>query len=114
MAATTFSELGVRVEDGTVWTARLFAVDRERLGALAGAEAAVTADSGMHLSRATFHTLLAGPVGLVTGRRDAYALIMFADGGMHERKLNGKARIQAARQEAMKFNMLARAAAVRS
>ncbi len=32
MAATTFRELGVRVEDGTVWTARLFAIDRKRLG----------------------------------------------------------------------------------
>jgi hypothetical protein len=110
MTATTFRTLGVRVEDGTVCTARLFPIDRQRLGALAGAEAAVTADSGMRLSRAAFHTLLAGPAGLVMGQRDAYALISFADGKMHERKLTGKTRIQAARQEAMKFNILARAA----
>jgi hypothetical protein len=107
-----FPALGVRVEDGMVRGTALFglAADREPIGALAGAEAVVTGDSGLRLGRAAFHTALAGPVGLLMAKRKAYTLVGFADGTMHERKLEGKAAIGQAQREAAEFNMLARAA----
>lgn len=108
-----FPALGVRVEDGMVRGTALFglAADREPIGALAGAEAVVTGDSGLRLGRAAFHTASSGPVGLFMVKRKAYALVGCADGTMHERKLEGRPAIGQAQREAAEFNMLARARA---
>jgi hypothetical protein len=70
----------------------------------------VTGDTGLRLGRAAFHTALAGPAGLLMAKRKAYALVGFADGTMHERKLEGKAAIGQAQREAAEFDMLARTA----
>lgn len=84
-----FPALGVRIEGSVVRGTSLLglAADREPLGKLAGAQAIVTGDSGLRLGRAAFHTALAGPPGLFLAKRKAYALVGFADGTIHKRKL---------------------------
>src|SRR5260221_12501619 len=96
----TFPAPGVRVEDGMIRGTALFglAADREPIGALAGAEAVVTGDSGLRLGRAAFHTALAGPAGLLMAKRKADPLGGFPDGTLPQRKLEGKAAIRQAQR----------------
>jgi hypothetical protein len=103
--------LGVRVEGGTVHVNEWHG---KRLGALAGAHAELTDGTRPHRVGAA---LVAAPLSLgaglligLTRKSKASAFIVFADGTVHERKLNGKSVISSAQRDAVKFNALANAA----
>jgi len=64
----------------------------------------------MKAGSALMHTVLAGPAGLYMGRRSSYAYITFADGTFRKTEIRGKSAWRAAQQEALEFNLLAKAA----
>ncbi|HEX6450959.1 MAG TPA: hypothetical protein VF060_16025 [Trebonia sp.] len=103
--------LGVRIGGGSVhvneWRGR-------RLGDLAGAHAELTDGTRPHRVGAALVTaplsLGAGLLIGLTRKSKASAFVVFADGTVHERKLDGKSAISAAQRDAVKFNALANAA----
>ncbi len=88
----------------------------KRLGALAGAHAELTDGTRPHRVGAALVTaplsLGAGLLIGLTRKSKASAFVVFADGTVHERKLDGKSAISAAQRDAVKFNALTNAAGV--
>ncbi len=111
-----FSSLGVTVredENGAYVTAGALGGSR-RLGPLKGAYAEVTDGTRVHrVAGATLGTVALGPAGALVGlskKAKASAFVVFADGTVHERKLDGNAAVRGAQSDAVKFNALASAA----
>jgi hypothetical protein len=107
--------LGVHVKGGSVhvneWRGK-------RLGGLAGAHAELTDGIRPHRVDAALVTaplsLGAGLLIGLTRKSKASAFVVFADGTVHERKLDRKSAISAAQRDAVKFNALANAASATS
>lgn len=108
-AIQRFARLGVQVKDGQVST--FGGLVRRDYGPLAGAQAVVTNGANVHRVKAGLAAgAILGPVGLLTAlpkKAKATALVVFADGTVHERKLDGNAAVRAAQAEAVRFNALA-------
>ena len=97
-----FPYLGVIIRDGTVlkdgnWR-------QKRLGPLAGSRAQLGDVDKVHNVGAAALTLM--PVFALTTRRQAMAYIVFPDGTVHERKLDGKTPVRKGESEVVKFNAL--------
>jgi hypothetical protein len=79
---------------------------------LKGAHAEVTAGTRVHrVAGATLGTAALGPAGALLGlskKAKATAFVVFEDGTVHERKLDGNAAVRGAQADAVKFNALAR------
>jgi hypothetical protein len=103
-----FPALGVQVRGDAIepYAAPLGA---GALGPLAGAEARLT-DGSQAWSPGRAMFLPIGLAGLAT-KTKAAAFVIFADGKYHETALNGNAAVRAAQAEAIKFNLMASAAA---
>lgn len=125
-ATTLLMGLGVGVLDGQVYRYSFGLTmgrpaDGDRLGALAGARAEVTWGKAGHrrsghartVDALTAATVL-GPAGLLAGvsRKGVQgsAVIVFADGTMHEKKLGSQDEGVRAQADAVRFNALASAA----
>jgi hypothetical protein len=106
MASKKFLQLGVQVIDGEVRTYNGFGRGRP-LGPLRGARAEVSEAGSVKAGAALAHSLLSGPAGLFMGRRDSFAFISFANGELHEVKIQGKSNWRTAQQEAQRFNLMA-------
>jgi hypothetical protein len=107
--AVRFSYLGVLVRDGQILRDGSFRA--RRIGALAGARAEITDGTRPHRIGAA---LAAAPLSLgaglligLTRAAKASAFVVFADGSVHEHKLNGARMIQGAQRDVVKFNALA-------
>ncbi|MDQ2873684.1 MAG: hypothetical protein M3Y33_02210 [Actinomycetota bacterium] len=108
-----FVQLGVRVRDGQVY--RYPAYGRPVLGALEGARAEMTDATKAQMIRAGLISgaalgALIGPAALLPGvfrKNKAVAFVVFANGTVHERKLDGTTAIRGAQRDAVKFNALA-------
>lgn len=111
-ARTDLRGLGVRIEDGQVSTLPGLMKPR-RLGPLKGAHAEVTAGTRHHRIGAAVATaplsLGAGLVLGLTKKSKATAFVVFPDGTLHERKLDGASAVSSAQRDAVKFNALASA-----
>jgi hypothetical protein len=112
-ARTDLRGLGVRIEDDQVSTLPGLMKSR-RLGPLRGAHAEVTAGTRHHrIGAATVAGVALAPgVGLLVGlakKSKATAFVVFADGTLHERKLDGASMISSAQRDAVRFNALAAA-----
>jgi hypothetical protein len=106
-----FSELGVRVRRDVV-SAGL------KQKPLAGAEAVITEGGRVHRygagAAAASLSFGLGAVTALSKKSKASAIVAFADGTTHERKLSGNREVRNAQADAVKFNALARAATIRS
>lgn len=104
--AVRFSSLRVIVRDGDVlrdgWSGPA------RLGPLAGSHAEITDGTRPH--RIALAALTLTPVIALTRKNKASAFVVFADGTVHECKLDGKKAIGRAQRDVVKFNALAAAA----
>ncbi|MGO9079915.1 MAG: hypothetical protein ACLQDY_12855 [Streptosporangiaceae bacterium] len=104
------ANLGVVVKDGDVWTMPVLQRP-SRIGSLIGAVAEVTDGTRVHrVGAAVAGTVLLGPVGALPGlsrKSKATAFVVFADGTLHEHKLDGNAAVRQAQAEAVRFNTLA-------
>lgn len=101
-----FPYLGVIIRDGEVlkdgnWR-------QKRLGSLAGARAQLGDVGKVHNVGAAALTLM--PIVALTSRKIAMAYLVFPDGTVHERKLDGKTAVRKGEGEVVKFNALAAAA----
>ena len=109
-ARTDLRGLGVRIEDDQVSTLPGLAKSR-RLGPLEGAHAEVTAGTRRHrIGAAAVAAPLSLGAGLLIGltkKSKATAFVVFADGTVHERKLDGASMISSAQRDAVRFNALA-------
>lgn len=110
-----FPGVGVSVRDGMVYKGML--TEGHLLGELTGAQAEMTDATKAQMIRAglasgaTLGTLI-GPVALLPGmfrKSKAVAFVVFANGIVHERKLDGNMAIRSAQRDAVKFNALATA-----
>jgi hypothetical protein len=112
-ARTDLRGLGVRVEGGRVSSLPGLLKSRD-LGPLQGARAEVTAGTRHHRVGAAVATaplsLGAGLLLGLTKKSKATAFVVFPDGAVHERKLDGGSAIQSAQRDAVKFNAMAGAA----
>lgn len=112
MAATVkLAGLGVQVVGGGVWAAGR---GGRFLGPLAGSRAELTDGTRPHrigaaVALAPF-TLGGSALIALTRKNKASAFVVFTDGSVHERKLDGKSAIGGAQRDAVKFNALAGAA----
>ena len=105
--------LGVRVRDGLVYYAGTL-TEGHLLGELKGAEAEITDATKPQMIRAGLTSGIAlgtliGPLALLPGvfrKSKAVAFVVFANGTVHERKLDGNAAIRAAQRDVVKFNAL--------
>lgn len=83
---------------------------------LAGAEAVITEGGRVHRLGAGAATASAtlglGAVTALSKKSKASAIVAFADGTAHEKKLSGNREVRKAQAEAVKFNALARAATI--
>jgi hypothetical protein len=111
-ARTDLRGLGVRIEDDHVSTLPGLLKAR-RLGPLKGAHAEVTAGTRQHrIGAAAVVAPLSLGAGLLIGltkKSKAVAFVVFADGTVHERKLDGSSMISNAQRDVVKFNALAAA-----
>jgi hypothetical protein len=111
-ARTDLRGLGVRIEDDQVSTLPGLLKSR-RLGQLKGAHAEVTAGTRHHrVGAAAVAAPLSLGAGLLIGltkKSKAVAFVVFADGTVHERKLDGANMIRSAQRDVVKFNALAAA-----
>jgi hypothetical protein len=112
-ARTDLRGLGVRIEDGQVSTLPGLMKSR-RLGPLKGAHAEVTAGTSRHRigAGAVAGVALVPVAGLLIGltkKSKATAFVVFADGTVHERKLDGASMISSAQRDVVRFNALAAA-----
>jgi hypothetical protein len=107
------ASLGVMIRGDEVWTMAgllksLYA------GPLAGATAEITTGGRVHrVGAAAGASLVLGPVGLLAGlgtKSKASAFVVFADGTLREKKLDGNAEVRRAQAAAVRFNVLARSA----
>jgi hypothetical protein len=109
-ARTDLRSLGVRIEDDQVSSLPGLAKSR-RLGPIKGAHAEVTAGTRHHrIGAAAVAAPLSLGVGLLVGltkKSKATAFVVFADGTVHERKLDGASMISSAQRDAVRFNALA-------
>lgn len=109
-ARTDLRGLGVRIEDDQVSTLPGLLKSRH-LGPLKGAHAEVTAGTRHHrVGAAAVAAPLSLGVGLLIGltkKSKAAAFVLFEDGTVHERKLDGASMISRAQREVVKFNALA-------
>jgi hypothetical protein len=109
-ARTDLRGLGVRVEDDQVSTLPGLVKSR-LLGPLKGAHAEVTAGTRHHrIGAAVVAAPLSLGAGLLLGltkKSKANAFVVFADGTVHERKLDGASMISSAQRDAVRFNALA-------
>jgi hypothetical protein len=101
-----FPYLGVIIRDGAVFKDGNWRL--KRLGPLAGARAQLGDVGKVHNVGAAALTLM--PVFALTTRRQATAYIVFPDGTVHERKLDGKTPVRKGESEVVKFNALVAAA----
>lgn len=108
-----YAGLGVRVRDGQVYKYPTFS--QPALGPLAGARAEITDPTKAQMIRAgvvsgiTLGALI-GPLALAPGvlrKSKAVAFVIFPNGKLHEKNLDGTAAIRAAQRDAMRFNTLA-------
>jgi hypothetical protein len=111
-ARTDLRGLGVRIEGDQVST--LPGLTRSRhLGPLKGAHAEVTAGTRRHrIGAAAVAAPLSLGAGLLIGltkKSKATAFVVFADGTVHERKLDGASMISSAQRDVVRFNALAAA-----
>lgn len=93
------------VRDGSVFRAGI--VGSKCLGSLAGARAQLGDVGKVHNVGAAALTLM--PVFVLTTRKQAMAYVVFSDGMIHEKKLDGKSAVRAGEREIVKFNALAAA-----
>jgi hypothetical protein len=111
-ARTDLRGLGVRIEDDQVSTLPGLVKSR-RLGPLKGAHAELTSGTRHHrIGAAAVAAPLSLGAGLLIGltkKSKATAFVVFADGTVHERKLEGNSMISSAQRDAVKFNALASA-----
>jgi hypothetical protein len=100
------------MQDGTVRSLGWPAVD---LGPLAGARAEMTDPSSIHrvAAGATAAALTVPAAGLLalTRKQVAVVMVVFPDGTVHQRKLNGGSAVRRAQAEVIQFNALAQAVA---
>jgi hypothetical protein len=110
-----FATLGIKVNDGQVST---WGLTSRPLGRLAGAEAQLS-DSTRHrrIGGPVSATVLTAPVlgplalvGMLGKKSKAFAFVVFPDGTVHEKKLDGNMAIRNAQREVVQFNAMARAA----
>lgn len=94
--------LGVEIRGGQVYRTGL---GSRRLGPLAGAHAEVTDPQRRRHVAAAAVTLM--PVIALAKRDKAVAFVAFADGTVHERKLDGNGPVRRAQRDALTFNALA-------
>jgi hypothetical protein len=107
---TIFTNLGVKVLDGEVFS--LPGLVRSRsLGPLHGATAEVTDGTNVHrVGAGVAAGVVLGPVGLLAAlpkKSRATAFVIFADGSLHEHKLNGNSAVRRAQAECVRFNLAA-------
>jgi hypothetical protein len=111
-ARTDLRGLGVRIEDGQVSTLPGLMKSRH-LGPLKGAHAEVTAGTRHHrIGAAAVAAPLSLGAGLIIGltkKSKATAFVVFAEGSVQERKLDGASMISTAQRDAVRFNALAAA-----
>ncbi len=112
-ARTDLRGLGVRIEDGQVSTLPGLMKSRQ-LGPLKGAHAEVTAGTRRHRigAGAVAGVALVPVAGLLIGltkKSKATAFVVFTDGTVHERKLDGANMISSAQRDVVRFNALAAA-----
>ncbi len=97
-------------EDGMVYAGRLGAA----LGPLKGSYAEVTAGvPSRRAAAAVLGTAAVGPAGLLFGlskKAKATAFIVFANGAIHEHKLDGNMMVRRGQEDAIKYNARARGA----
>jgi hypothetical protein len=109
-ARTDLRGLGVRIEDDQVSTLPGLLKPRH-LGPLKGAHAEVTAGTRHHrVGAAAVAAPLSLGAGLLIGltkKSKAVAFVVFPDGTLHERKLDGRSMISNAQRDVVKFNALA-------
>jgi hypothetical protein len=99
----TLRTLGLIIRDGVVLSQGGFR--EKRLGSLTGARAQLGDVGKVHNVGAAVLTLM--PVFALTTRKQAMAYVVFPDGTVHEKKLDGKSAVRAGEREVMKFNALA-------
>ena len=108
----TLPGLGVRVRDGMVYNGTLS--EGYLLGELKGAQAVITDPTKAQMIRAGLTSgvalgALIGPVALLPGvfrKSKAVAFVVFVDGVVHERGLDGNMAIRGAQRDSVKFNAL--------
>jgi hypothetical protein len=108
----TLPSLGVRVRDGMVYKGTL--TEGHLLGELKGAQAVITDPTKAQMIRAGLTSgvalgTLIGPIALLPGvfrKSKAVAFVVFMDGIVHERRLDGNMAIRGAQRDAVKFNAL--------
>lgn len=107
-----FLGLGARVKGDGVFTISFG--EGRRLGDLAGAHAELTDGTRPHrVGAAVALGAVSFGAGLLVGltrKHKASAFVVFADGSVHEKKLDGKSAIGGAQRDAVRFNALAAAA----
>jgi Short C-terminal domain len=123
-ATTSLPWLGVAVRDGSVYKNDFAVVtgreEGRHLGNLAGAHAEVTGgraghrrSGGARTADAVAATAVLGPVGLLAGANRkgvrGTAFVVFADGKVHEKKINDQSSLVKAQADAVRFNALASA-----
>ena len=97
--------LGVRIRDGQVF--KDGALTRSRLGPLAGARAEITDPTRHHRIGAATVTLM--PIVALSKKSKAMAFVVFPDGSVYERRLDGNSAVRLAQRDVVKFNALANA-----
>lgn len=115
--ANTFMTLGVAIEGGQVRKLNAFGVKGAVLGPLAGAQAEISDPTrhrrvGGPLAATAVTAPILGPLallGMASKKSKSLAFVVFPDGTVHEKKLDGNMAIRAATREVVQFNALARA-----
>jgi hypothetical protein len=108
-----FPGLGVHVRDGMVYAGVLS--EGHLLGELKGAHAEITDSTrARRAGVVAASTVLVSPVGVAAGlllkKNKATVFVVFPDGGVRERMLDGNAAIRGAQRDVVKFNALAASA----
>ncbi len=109
----TFPGLGVQVRDGLVYAGVLG--EGHLIGALKGAHAEITDSTRARRAGViAASTAVGSPAGVAAGllfkKNKATAFVVFPDGGVRERKLDGNTAIRTAQRDVVKFNALAASA----
>lgn len=113
MSRTVFPTIGIAIDGDQVLSGRA------TLGPLAGASAEISDPTrhrrvGGSVAATAVMAPVLGPLpllGMLSKKSKAIAFVVFPDGTVHERKLDGNMAIRAAQSEVVRFNALANAAA---
>lgn len=111
-SSEVFDGLMVSVRAGVVYAGRIGG--QRRLGDLPGSYAEVTEGPRSHrAAAAVLSTPVVGPAGLLLSlskKAKGRAYIVFADGTIHEQKIDGNVQMRRALADVARYNAMARAA----